>query len=221
MRSISQRDGFASYILSNSALKIEVVPQLGAKIVSLQRVETGREWMWRPQPDSPLFSNAVGDKFEASPLVGGDECFPTIGPCVWKGRSLPDHGELWTSPWNLDPATLSGSCIRTSVRLPISPFMFERTIFLQEDEARFEYAVKSYSSVPERFLWAFHPLLAIESGDRLELSPDINQVQVGAVKGFPDETAKSWSWPSRFRECAWIDSIAAAAFLATRNCSRK
>lgn len=130
--------------------------------------------------------------------MGADECFPTVGPCIWRGRDLPDHGEVWSSAWDVDQAAFSQDRICTSVRLPVSPFRFERTISLQGDMAHFEYAVFNYSAVPEPFLWAFHPLLAIESGDLLELPSGIDRVQVGAVNGFPDETAQFWLWPEPF-----------------------
>ena len=59
-----------------------------------------------------------------SPLVGADECLPTIAPCSWRGRELPDHGEVWNVPWAVDPEALENGILKTSVRLEISPFEF-------------------------------------------------------------------------------------------------
>jgi len=101
--------------------------------------------------------------------VGVDECLPTIEPCVWRGRKIPDHGEVWSSAWDVDEDTWQKGALKTSVRLEISPFDFERTIELEESEIRFNYQLSNSSSSPEYFLWAMHPLLRLQESDRLVL----------------------------------------------------
>ena len=93
---VSDESGFAVYGLRSPSTEIRVAPELGAKILSLKNLETGREWMWRPPGLSRLFRNEPGDPFERSTLVGADECLPTVAPCRWKGLDLPDHGEVWS-----------------------------------------------------------------------------------------------------------------------------
>src|SRR5438445_361846 len=94
--------GFEVFILSNQEVELAVVPELGARIISLKDVRTGREWLWHPAGRRKLFRNRTGDNFERSPLVGLDECLPTIAPCSWQERDLPDHGEVWAAAWSLD-----------------------------------------------------------------------------------------------------------------------
>ncbi len=168
---IRREQGFAVYVLSNQRIEIAVVPELGAKIISLKNLETGREWLWHPSGALKLFRNEPGDDFAASPLVGADECLPTIAPCVWRGRALPDHGEVWNAAWNVDCAAWEGGILKTSTKLPISPFELERTIELRDNEIRFSYQLNSQSAVEEHFLWAIHPLIKLVAGDRLVL-PD-------------------------------------------------
>src|ERR1700735_5370414 len=88
--------GFAVYMISNLHLELAVVPELGARIISLKNLRTAREWMWHPESGLKLFRNRLGDDFSQSPLVGADECLPTIAACSWQGRELPDHGEVWS-----------------------------------------------------------------------------------------------------------------------------
>ena len=185
-----------SYNLSTERLSIEVVPSLGAKLISFRNVVTGREWMWRPRPDAPLFHNKPNDSFDASPLIGADECLPTIAPCRWNGRDLPDHGEAWTRSWEFDQAAFTQGRIRTLVRLRTSSLELERSLSLEGNEAVFEYVLTSRSSQPEQFLWAFHPLIPIEDGDRIELPQEIREVTVASTKGFDIPTANTWSWPA-------------------------
>ena len=166
---VRDEQGFEVYALSNQEAEIAVVPKLGAKIISLKSLRTGREWMWHPPDGLKLFHNRTGDDFFRSPLVGVDECLPTIEPCVWRGRKLPDHGEVWSAEWNVDEEAWQKGTLKTSVRLEISPFNFERTIELDEGEIRLNYQLSNRSSASEYFLWAMHPLLNIREGDRLML----------------------------------------------------
>ncbi len=90
--------GFDVYHLGNEAVELAVVPELGARLVSLKDLRTGREWMWHPPGGLKLFRNRLGDDFSLSPLAGMDECPPTIAKCAWQGTELPDHGEVWSAP---------------------------------------------------------------------------------------------------------------------------
>jgi hypothetical protein len=166
---VRKEQGFEVYTLNNNEIEISVVPELGAKIISLKNVRTGREWLWHPPAGLKLFRNPSGDDFSRSPLAGIDECLPTIAPCRWQGRELPDHGELWNAPWNVDTAALKNGILKMRVKLSISPFELERTIELCEGEIRIDYQLNNCSDAQEYFLWALHPLLRLQVGDQLEL----------------------------------------------------
>jgi len=56
-----------------------------------------------------------------------DECLPTIAPCVWQGRELPITASSERA-WKVDWKRLEHGILKTSVRLEISPFDFERTL---------------------------------------------------------------------------------------------
>ena len=165
--------GFEAYVLRNESIELAVVPELGAKVVSLKNLRTGRDWMASPSTERKLFRNRSGDDFAASTLVGWDECLPTIAPCEWQSRLLPDHGEVWSVPWHVERAAWERGELTTSVRLEISPLLFQRTIALGEQEVRLDYSITNIGNGVERFLWAMHPLLAIERGDRLQLPPEV------------------------------------------------
>jgi len=172
--------GFEVYVLSNEDVELAVVPALGAKIISLKNLRTGREWMWHPHGPLKLFQNVPGDAFSQSPLIGADECLPTISPCVWQGRALPDHGEVWNRPWKTDPATLENGVLKTSIRLEISPFDFERAIELRGNEIQISYQLHNRGTTSEQYVWAIHPLLSLRAGDRLELPPSTRALLNGA-----------------------------------------
>jgi galactose mutarotase-like enzyme len=185
-QAVRQEQGFRLYALSNEAVEVVLVPELGARIVSLKNLRTGREWLWHPSSGLKLFGNRWGDDFSRSPLAGIDECFPTITPCVWRGRNLPDHGELWNTAWDVDGAAWQNGVLTTSVHSAISPFRFERTVQLENNEIRLSYRLSNMSGNAESFLWALHPLLRLQPGDQLQL-PDSSRV--------------------KFNGTAWIDAV--------------
>ena len=187
--SVRRQQGFAVYVLSTEEVELAVVPELGAKIISLIDLRTGREWMWHPPGGLKLFRNRPGDAFSQSPLAGADECMPTIAPCSWQGHELPDHGEVWNVPWKMDPEALENGIFKTSVRLEISPFIFERAIELRGNEIQINYQLNNYSAVERQFLWAIHPLLRLQAGDQLELPASTRALLNGAT---------------------WVDAVASA-----------
>ena len=156
--------GFRTIELCNDILGVVVVPSLGGRVVSLLDQRTGREWMWHPGPELRLFTNDPNDDFAKSPLAGWDECVPTVNPCVWRGRTLPDHGELWPLAWREDGDALE-------VDFPVSPLRLRRKLTLDGETLTAGYALTNLGTEPEPILWAMHPLFTIHPGDRIELAP--------------------------------------------------
>src|SRR5258705_9650731 len=112
-RQVRSIQGFKAYVLTSGQMQIIAVPELGARIISLKDLRSGREWLWHPNGGRKLFRNGSGDSFEKSPLVGMDECFPTIAPCSWRDRDLPDHGEVWSAAWTVDDDAWEHRLLRT------------------------------------------------------------------------------------------------------------
>jgi hypothetical protein len=166
---VRHEQGFAVHVLNNSRIELAVVPELGARIISLKDLRTMREWLWHPDSGARLFRNRTGDDFSTGPLYGIDECLPTIAPCAWQGRKLPDHGEVWTAAWFVDKSAWQTGVLRASALLPISPFIFSRTIELRENQVLLSYELENRSGHAEHYLWAMHPLLRLRPGDRLDL----------------------------------------------------
>jgi len=168
-QTVRSENGFAVYQLRNRKVEVAIVPELGARIISLKNLATDREWMWHPPGGLNLFRNQAGDDFSRSPLAGVDECLPTIAPCLWRGRNLPDHGEVWSASWTVDDNAWSRGVLATSTRLKISPFDFARTVELRENEIRLGYELRNRGDREELFIWAMHPLLRLRRGDKLVL----------------------------------------------------
>lgn len=173
--------GFRVYTLTSDEIDLAVVPELGAKIISLKDRRTGREWLWHPEGGLKLFKNNLHDDFSKSPLVGVDECLPTIQPCQWNGRALPDHGEVWSTAWEVDAAAWEDGLLKTTARLKISPLELTRTIELTGNEIGVRYELNNLSATEEPFIWAIHPLLRLHAGDELELPDSTRALLNGAT----------------------------------------
>lgn len=194
-----QVQGFESVGLRTRAAELVMIPALGGRVISLRSRRTGREWCWHRPQARWLWSSRPGDDFGTSPQAGIDECVPTVAACQWRGRSVPDHGEVWYQRWVLDPAERAAGRLSATVRLEVSPSDFSRTIRAEGDDFVFDYALRNRSAAPEHFVWCVHPLFTIEPGDRLELPADATSLRInGGLGDRPIAHGDRWSYPEPF-----------------------
>lgn len=160
-----------------SAVRVDVdqaslvlIPELGAKIVSLVLAGDDRDFLWQDST-RPYRTMTCGDSFGDGDASGFDECFPTIGECPypenpWSGAIMPDHGELWTARWQMETDGRTVSTVAEGVSLP---YRFERSIGAGAipGSFRFRYLVDNLSRHPLTYLWSAHPLFAARAGMRV------------------------------------------------------
>ncbi len=194
-----QVEGWDCIALANGCVAMLIFPELGGRVASLRDQHSGRDWLWAQPAEPRLFRNRPGDSFAASPHAGLDECIPTIAPCTWRGRELPDHGEIWALPWTVDAAALNDGVVTMAVDLPITPLRFERRIRLEGDRVRFDYRLQNLGAQPEDYLWAMHPLFTLQAGDTLELPADVTSIKLECARGgTTDGRGVIWRWPEPF-----------------------
>ena len=152
----------------NETLSLTVLPELGAKVISLRDREHDREWI--ASPERPYGRARRGDDFADFDSGGWDECFPNVGAgrVTVAGRELElvDHGELWSRPWQVG---VSGDAVTTTVAGDLPSYVFERRLELLPRRVEARYRLKSTSEQPFPCLWAMHPLIAVGSGTRIVL----------------------------------------------------
>jgi hypothetical protein len=194
---IIRLDGFEVVELANDLVRVAVLPELGAKVISLLYVPTGRQWMWKLARQPQFWRSAPGTPFEKNPLAGADECLPTIAACTWRELRLPDHGEVWSEAWELDHDALAEHRLVTRLELPISPLWIERCVTLADGVVRFDYQLRNLSDQPFEYLWAFHPLLRLVPGDRLALPAGCRTLYTEVCLGDCPLGVRGdkWSWP--------------------------
>jgi len=168
--------GLEGYTVENDFIRMVVLPELGAKIASL---------VYKPQSFEVFFQPAegvyrlpdYGADFAKYDTSGADEMFPTIDCCFYPapeyhGIPIPDHGELWSIPWQVH---VQDGRLAIQVTGVAVPYVFNRTITLCESTVHIDYQVTNTGNQPLYGLWAFHGLVACDEMTRL-LLPNASQV---------------------------------------------
>lgn len=145
--SIGTWQGLEALTIHGDAGTATVVPQRGAKIVSL-RSSDGREWLTQGS------ACGAGLTFLEAEMCGWDECAPTIDACDIDGWTYADHGNVWDTAWSVDATSQH---LAVSVKCAGPPFSLRRTIAAAQGGFTVRYVVTSLSMEPIRFLWAAHP----------------------------------------------------------------
>ena len=171
-------------ILDNNILRLVAVPELGGRIVSLVRLQSGYEFLLQSEHQREYQRPAYGRDFENGDVSGFDECVPTVAPCVYPqepflGRRLPDHGDVWCLP---STAELVGEQLRFTTSLASLPLRFVKSVQLQESTVRLEYELANRGESAVNFLWSAHPLLNVDPKAEIVLPAEVNEVEVSWSK---------------------------------------
>ncbi len=166
--------------LESSDFQVVTVPGMGAKIVSLLDKKAGREWM--VTPGARAFKPApYGASFIEYDMSGWDEMFPTIDECrypapgPYQGALLPDHGEVWALPWDIEQA--AGGLLRLGVNGRALPYRLTRTMsFANSQTLRLDYELTNTGESEFIWLWAAHPLFIAEPAVEIQLPPEVREV---------------------------------------------
>lgn len=195
----TRQAGLQLFELGNDLVKIVVSPGEGGKIRHLVNLQTGRDYCWQ-MPDPPGGLRKPGMDYTQADCTGIDDCLPTIAPCRWNGRDLPDHGEIWTGQMETEWIARSEDCValRTSLDLPFSAMRFERVVSVSEGASiiKLHYALRSTGEKDQDYIWALHPLMAFRAGEQLVL-PSVQRIITDAsaantpLEGF----GREFDWP--------------------------
>ncbi|WP_438447919.1 hypothetical protein [Gorillibacterium sp. sgz5001074] len=179
--------------MESDEIRVELVPGIGGKIVSMLYKPTGREWLL-DAGGRELLPSAPGSTFGMGDMSGWDECFPSIDPCRAGKEGLsgiPDHGEVWSAPWGYSIVGGSLSCWVNGRSLP---YRLTRTLtFTAANAIRMDYSAYNHGREPFSFLWVPHPQFAVPEPMRVILPASVQKVL--CVFGGATRTAgNSYEW---------------------------
>jgi len=192
--------GYPSIIGDNGCIRIEIVPGRGSKAVSLLNLETGREWLFaNDRAWEPL---TYGMNWEDGDRSGWDEMFPTILPCsgadpAWQQAIFPDHGEVWTLPWESRLAANEAQLWVDGVQVP---YRLSKTYRLTGKTVEIAYRLDNPTAHKFSYLWTPHALLHIHEGMKLVTESHQRTIEVpftfggrlkldGVLSDYPRATA--------------------------------
>ncbi|MBU1098115.1 MAG: hypothetical protein KKB34_16645 [Bacteroidetes bacterium] len=169
--------------LENDHIKISILPGLGSKMIELYNKESKTHFLLEPQNEKKTYLKPnYGDDFSSFDTSGFDECFPTIENVIIDTNDeengnqyleFPDHGEVWSRPWNY-------STLNDSLNLEIDGvkhnYKLEKNISLSGKVVRIKYTLRNFGDDKFRFLWSAHPLLKVYPKAELILPPEVTSV---------------------------------------------
>ena len=167
--SIQEWNGLTTQVLENEFVRIRVVPEVGAKIVELFDKRNSHEWLWSDS-SRPVKKTVYAAKYDEFDISGFDECFPTIGVSKYSRNSsitLPDHGELWSVPWD---SRIDHQSILSTVASTILNYQFSRRITLDSENVLIDYEITNNSQTAIDGLWSAHPLFALSKTGKIRIS---------------------------------------------------
>ncbi len=192
--------GLSAWALENECLRTVVVPELGAKLVSLLDKRSQVEWLVDPG-GRPVKKVAYGAVFTEQDLSGWDEMFPTIVACQYPapgerfGVPLPDHGEVWALPWRVESAR--AGVLTLSVEGRALPYRLTRTLaYSGPDELRMVYALENRGRESMPYIWAAHPQFVCGEAAEIQLPPQVKEVcnTIPAAWGWGEPETR-FDWP--------------------------
>ncbi len=190
--------GFPALKLENELIHTVIVPNLGAKIVSLFDKTFQHEWLAGPM--LPLKQTSYGADFVSQDMSGWDEMMPTIVACDWEGVHLPDHGEVWSIPWLVDTAENDREVLNLSVMGVAMPYRFSRSVaFSTPNCLQLGYNLTNTGKQTFPYLWTAHPQFVADPQTRIVLPPEIMKL-VNVVDDDPD-------WGKSGSLCKWPESV--------------
>lgn len=166
--------------LYNDSLRVHILPSEGGKVASFIDVRTNLEFLLQsdesfrqPGPFDPW------DRFENSACSGIDDCLPSVGACSLEtaGGPVPDHGDFWRLPWEVVSRS-SSSSISLAATGYSRPLRLEKQFILHDSSLRIHYHIRNLGDSPVPFLFALHPLFAIDPGDRVVLPAEVSTLRV-------------------------------------------
>jgi hypothetical protein len=154
--------------MENSSLRVDIVPGIGGRVVSLFNKTMEREFLWVSQGVA-LCPSQPGDAYDPVFYGGIDEVIPGDFPEQIGGLDCPDHGELWTLP--LDYRIEQDALVLLGV-LPRWGLAYQKRITLGGAERSpwidVDYRIENRTNERRVFLWKLHAAIKIQAGDWID-----------------------------------------------------
>jgi hypothetical protein len=166
--------------LENARLAIDVMPELGGKILRIVDKRGDRDVLWhspRVEPHRAELHSNFDDHWPG----GWDEAFPGGAPSPNRyGDQLPYMGELWTTgaTHRIVRNDAGGVDLELVLATPITPARWTRRLVLEGDDPvlRISYRLENVGTMPFDYNWGLHPVAAISPQHRFDVPAALAEV---------------------------------------------
>ncbi len=189
-------DGCEAISLENEALRVTVVPELGAHVAELYDRAAGRDLFWHNERTS-LRRAPYGAHFDDWWSGGWDEIFPTGDRALLHGEQLPYMGEMWSVPWTSEVSVDGDIAALTTVGYStVAPARMERRLWIRGDEPAVHaaYRIVNLDVRPLPFLWGIHPAFAVGPDHVIDHSARTMLVGVSSDPSI-GTVGQAYTWP--------------------------
>ncbi len=183
--------------LESEVVRAQFLPHIGSKMCSLIYKPRNVELMVQTPGDQYRMQPYDG-VYEAGECSGFDEMFPTIDTCFfehypWQGSKIPDHGEVWSLPWE---HRVEDQTLYFGVHGVRFPYKLEKWVSMTDDSIiRIDYLLTNLSDFDFAFLWSAHTMINLEEGVELVLPPEARRiVSIFQLNGI-GEYGEEQDWP--------------------------
>ena len=164
--------------LENESLRIRILPELGGKIASFFLKPAAFELA--AQSTHGDFRKArTYDSFADFDMSGMDDAFPNIDPetFVYDGRIIryPDHGEIWSSVFEVTGQTDETLALRHESRN--FPYIYEKLFRLSGNDLMIRRKVRNIGNVGFPCIFTLHALMRLEPDMQIVYPPGIRHME--------------------------------------------
>jgi galactose mutarotase-like enzyme len=181
--------------LESDRMRVVIIPDLGAKIVSLY--DKAHQYEWLAPPMRPLKPTVYGANFVSQDMSGWDEMIPTINACDYLEARLPDHGEVWSIPWQVEQASEAAVLSVSGVALPYRLTRSARLV--DPDCLELDYTLIHTGDQAYPYLYAAHPQFNADEQTRLVLPPEVTHI-INVIANDP-------AWGAVGTQHAWPEAV--------------
>jgi hypothetical protein len=198
--------GLRVVTLENELLRVQILPEAGAKIWQITYLPLDTELLWN-NPHIPPAQHAIHAPYDDVWSGGWDELFPNDEEAVIRGKRYPDHGELWSAAWDAESFSFADRVgVTLRLQTPLSSVVVEKTIELRHGSAQlhFSHRFTNHGAVAFPFLWKLHPAMRVTPHHRIDM-PRMRVVREPAFPGTLTEAPLEFAWPHAFLAGRTVD----------------
>lgn len=143
--------------LENKNISVLTDTFFGGKIIELTNKKTNYNWVWFLKDKYQNFNPSQFSDYDSQWIGGYEELFPNDKIESVNGELAPDHGELWSSKWNL--LDVGDDFLELSCKGYFSKSVINKKFILQENGIKVFYEIENLKL--DKFLFKLHLAMPI------------------------------------------------------------